>query len=421
MTRHVSPALIGAATLLVASGSLAFAFTAQRHVPGRSYTDVAVAFDQLGPALRVGNDVRVRGVRVGQVKTIGFAHGKPLVVLQLDGDRRVYRDAMAVIASRSALGQKYVSLEPGHPTSGLLPAGTALSPGAAGNAVDLDALLSVFDPATRKALGSAVRDIGNGAAGHSQDINDALGNAPALLDDGAKVSTALTDPAAHLAEVLADARQLSARLTGNRTQIADAIGQSGTTLQALGVDGGAPLKATLAELPHTLTNAQVAMTSLSAPLSDLRVGLTDLQPGAGAIGAGTEQIRATMRGYVDPLNSLTALSPQLDRSVVTLNGLMVDARPFAPKLHRAFALASTPLAVLAPYSPEVALWFMYAKSALAGHDNNGHWLRFDILGNSETLSGSGPLGTMAKDPMTSRDPYPAPGVAQRQTAQVGAP
>lgn len=420
MTRRVSTALTGAATLIVASGSLVFAFTAQRHVPGRAYTDVAVAFDQVGPALRVGNDVRVRGVRVGQVKTIGFSAGKPRVVLQLDGERKVYRDATAVIASRSALGQKYVSFEPGHSTAGLLPADTALSPGAAGDAVDLDALLSVFDPATRKALGSAVRDIGHGAAGHSQDINDALGNAPALLDDGANVSAALTDPAAHLAEVLVDARRLSARLAGSRTHISDAIGQSGGTLQALGVDGASPLKATLAELPHTLTNAQDAMTSLSTPLSDLQAGLTDLQPGAGAIGAGTEHIRAAMRGYVGPLNTLTSLSPQLDRSVVTLNGLMVDARPLAPKLHRAFALASTPLAVLAPYSPEVALWFMYAKSALAGHDSNGHWLRFDILGNSETLSGSGPLGTTAKDPMTSRDPYPAPGVAQRQTAQAGA-
>jgi phospholipid/cholesterol/gamma-HCH transport system substrate-binding protein len=416
MSRHPRPMAVGGITVLVAAGSLVFAFTAQRHVPGRAYTNVAVTFDQVGPALRIGNDVRLKGVRIGQVKSIGFAHGKPSIVLQLEGHRKVFQDASASIASRSALGQKFVSFQPGHPNAGDLKPGTPVVMGPASNSADLDNLLDVFDPTTRRALGSAVRDVGSGTAGHEQDLNDALASAPTVLSDAAGVSDALSSDQAHLAEVLADAQRLSSRLTDRKSQIADAIAQSGQTLAAIGTDAGVPLADTTRKLPATLVGTRAALVALQVPLTDLHASLLDLSTGVRAIGSHTPQIRATLRDYVVPLTSLAALEPQLDRSAVTLTGLMLDARPFAPKVARAATLASTPLTVLAPYSPEIALWFRYAKSALAGHDANGHWLRFDILFNSESISGSGPLGTAVKDPITSRSAYPAPGVAQRQTA-----
>ncbi|HIO42226.1 MAG TPA: MCE family protein [Aquifex sp.] len=83
-------------------------------------------FENVG-GLSKGADVRVAGVKVGKVKDLRFKNGKVEVVLELNGNVPLYRDAVAKIESLGLLGDKYVEVEPGHPWSGKLPPNSVIS------------------------------------------------------------------------------------------------------------------------------------------------------------------------------------------------------------------------------------------------------------------------------------------------------
>lgn len=420
--RPTLPQTVGLGVVVLFVASFALAYTAQRGVPGREYTYVDVAFEDVGPALRPGNDVRVAGVRVGQVNSISRRDGRNVVRMQLDGDRPVYKDATALVDARSALGQKLVQLTPGTPDAGRVAQGEVLEPGPTGNATDLDALLSVLDEETRQAAASTLRSTGRGLGGHSQDLNDAIGAAPDLLSDAEKISRALSTPEADLDTMLATAKTLSERFAGREQELARLLPESADTLGAFAVDDGAPLRQGVRQSSETLFETERALIALGQPLEDLRATTVELREGGAALGAATGDIRATLREAVGPLRDVPAVADQAEPAVGALADLVTDARPLTPKVRRAFTLAQTPLNVLEPYSPEVTLWFKHFTSALSNGDENGKWLRFNVLLNSESFTSAGGLGGLGLPEATNeRNPYPKPGVAQTQTSAGATP
>jgi phospholipid/cholesterol/gamma-HCH transport system substrate-binding protein len=91
---------------------------------------------------------------------------------------------------------------------------------------------------------------------------------------------------------------------------------------------------------------------------------------------------------------------------------MADARPLAERLEKTLASTHQPTAVLAPYAPEMSQFFRYWVSANRPQDKSGHYLRISLLLRPETVDGV--LGV--RDPLVHRNPYPAPGQAQRDRA-----
>jgi phospholipid/cholesterol/gamma-HCH transport system substrate-binding protein len=88
----------------------------------------------------------------------------------------------------------------------------------------------------------------------------------------------------------------------------------------------------------------------------------------------------------------------------------------APEFATALTRARTPLEVLAPYAPEVALWFNHTAEALSYGGENAHYLRIAPLLAPESVSGT---ALVDGDPTVHRNPYPAPG--QAQTEKVRGP
>jgi len=77
--------------------------------------------------LSKGADVRVAGVKVGKVEELKFKNGKVEVVLSIEKNVPIYRDAIAKIESLGLLGDKYVEIDPGHPSSGRLPPNSVIA------------------------------------------------------------------------------------------------------------------------------------------------------------------------------------------------------------------------------------------------------------------------------------------------------
>lgn len=87
--------------------------------------ELAVRFDSVA-GLDQKAAVRIAGVRVGKVESVGLDDERALLRLSLQPDVRLYGDASAKISSLGMLGEKYVEVLPGHPAAGSLPEGAVL-------------------------------------------------------------------------------------------------------------------------------------------------------------------------------------------------------------------------------------------------------------------------------------------------------
>ncbi len=401
----------GLAVLLGLALALYLSLTASTGLPGQSFRTAKAAFDDVG-GLRVGDDVRIASVRVGQVRSITYSDDKARVEMQMNPDQKLFRDASALVVARSALGQNFVMIDPGKHAAGELAEGGQLDPAAVTSPVNLDQVLSVLDGRTRKATASLIDEAGTGAAGHAPDIADLLEHAPELLSDLRVVARTLAAPEAGLDEFIQSSDALAGRFDDRTEQVGRLIRDLGTTMDALGVDDGQPLGETIDEAVPALDSTTVAMKDLRTPLTQLDSGMRALRPGANALGAATPTLRAVLREGDPVLEKVPGLSDDAVPAVSALAGAMDDARPLADRLTKTFGTASEPLAVLAPYTPEIISFFERWTSANQYGDKSGNSLRIDLVVRPESITGVLPV----RDPLVHRNPYPAPGQADRDRA-----
>lgn len=402
---------VGSVTLLGGVAVTAFALTAQNgmpdYVPGVSRTTVQLQFHDTG-ALREGDDVRIANVRAGFVSDIELVDGTPTVTVRLDNGRKVYDDASATIGARSALGQKFVELDPGTPQTGAL-AGP-ITDERTSEAVELDDVLNTLDARTRAATSTALREIGGGMAGRGTDLNDGLSHLSQDLEDVRRIARALDhDGGAELTSVLRTAATLASSLDDQQAQLVSLTRDAGTTLEALAVDGGDPLGDTLREAPDTVRAVRESLERLDGPLADTREAVVALRPGVRALNTALPDTRALLRDLVDPLKKVPGVADDARPAVTELTPVLADARPLVRDLGTLVTRAEGPLEHLAPYAPEMLLFFQRSSDAMKQHDRFAGWLRVTPVVNPQMILGNLPV----RSPLTQREPYPAPGEARR--------
>lgn len=116
-THSRAEALVGLAVVLVAAAFLLFAW--QRTGGGAGHGMRVTALFPSANGISVGTDVRVAGLKVGQVaaQRLDPKSYQAEVVLALNGDLRIPADSSAAIATDGLLGGSHVSLLPGGATA----------------------------------------------------------------------------------------------------------------------------------------------------------------------------------------------------------------------------------------------------------------------------------------------------------------
>ena len=110
-------------------------------------TDYKARFTDV-TALNEGDDVRIAGVRVGQVDEIKVVDRKSAEVeFSIDGDRKLPEAVTATIKYRNLVGQRYIALEAGTgDTKAVLPEGGTIPLERTKAALDLTVLFNGFKP-----------------------------------------------------------------------------------------------------------------------------------------------------------------------------------------------------------------------------------------------------------------------------------
>ncbi|WP_167481610.1 MULTISPECIES: MCE family protein [Amycolatopsis] len=234
--RDRDPAGIGIAGLVV----LVLAFVAAAHADSLPIIGTGVAYEaefSEAAGLVVGDEVRVAGVKVGEVVDVGLDGGSVRVRFEVEdtwlGDRTT-----AAIKIKTLLGRKYLALDPlgSAPLDGVIPRERTVAPydvldafgdlSATVGALDTEGLARSFEvlaealpggPSVRGAL-AGLSQLSETIASRDAALSRLLGNTAAvsrtLADRDAALVRLLADGNLVLAEVAARARAISTLLAG---------------------------------------------------------------------------------------------------------------------------------------------------------------------------------------------------------------
>jgi len=141
MKTNLLEVVMGAVVLVVCAVFVIFAYSTSHWKPVQGY-EVIAKFDRID-GLQQGSDVRLSGVKVGTIKTIGLDPETYLAVvhINLSSDVELPKDSAAEIASESLLGGKFLALLPGGEEA-VIPAGGEIMHTQA--AISLESLIGQF-------------------------------------------------------------------------------------------------------------------------------------------------------------------------------------------------------------------------------------------------------------------------------------
>jgi phospholipid/cholesterol/gamma-HCH transport system substrate-binding protein len=183
--------------------------------PTRSY--VATFTDVSG--LRVGDNVRIAGVRVGRVDAMRLVGTRAEVTLTVRADQPVFANTRALIRYQNLVGQRFVSLVPGAGPAQPLPDGGRIPVERTEPSFDLSALLGGFQPLF--------------AVLQPAEVNQLAENIVAVLQGSGPQIDPLLDETTRLTNSIADRDRVIGAVITNLNTVLDQLAGKGPELDAL--------------------------------------------------------------------------------------------------------------------------------------------------------------------------------------------
>lgn len=253
--------LIGLSLFLIVSIALTWPVlvTLQRGVNGSTTPYSAVFSDVSG--LRVGDDVRMAGVRVGRIDSIELDDTVARVAFRIESNQVVYDNTEAAITYQNIIGQRYLGLSLGDGGSATpLPAHTEIPLERTEPSFDISVLLNGFEPLF------SVLD--------PEQVDEITGAIIAALQGDAGSVTTLVAETSRLAESLAEPdRILGDIIVDLDGVINDLATQSGDVDSVIG-----SARAILAELSTRRTETIDSMDSIATTVDRLATLTAEIQP-----------------------------------------------------------------------------------------------------------------------------------------------
>jgi phospholipid/cholesterol/gamma-HCH transport system substrate-binding protein len=359
--------------------------------------------------LQPNADVRMAGVKIGEVVSVTPTTGRTDAVLQIDRQYVPLRQGTHVITRvKTLLGETFVALAPGSRDAPAIPEGGSIANADIGQTQQLDEVLGAFNAKTRTTLRRYLEMSAQSVDGRGADLNDALGH---LGPTAQQLDTLISTVDAQRGDLQ--------RFVDKTGGVFDAIARRPEALQGLVRSGDRVLATTdrmrnglrgtidslvpLQRELRTSTGSALAAARLARPT--LRTLRTPSRNFGAAINGGERLGRALTSLFHDLPPSLRAsrtglpatqrmlrasgpLSVQLLAAGKQLNPLLDLARAYGKDLVGSFASFSSAM-----------------QSTLTGTDGVArHYMRSILAANNETN------GKQATRPYTNRhNAYPRPG------------
>jgi len=252
-----SPVLVGAVAVLVTCIAVMIAVQANSGLPFVPTYDVKAEIPG-GSNLVVGNEVRIGGFRVGVVNKIEPAvdegtDGRAVAVIHMKLEKKhgaLPRDTELAIRPRSALGLKYIELQPGSSRQ-TLRAGETLSLDQSTKPIELDEFFSTWDADMRRDQRTTLEGYGNALAGRGPSINAAIEEFVPFMKSLEPVMRTLSDEDTELRNFFPELRRTAGQVAPVADTYAELFGNMAGTFEALSRNEQS-LRDTLERAPDTL-------------------------------------------------------------------------------------------------------------------------------------------------------------------------
>jgi phospholipid/cholesterol/gamma-HCH transport system substrate-binding protein len=324
--------VLGGLALLVGTG-----LRASSGLPGLKYATVYAEIPEIG-SLKEHDEVRIAGVRVGQVIDQQVVDGRARLELQLQPDAGALpADSKVAVRSRGLLGTRFLEVLPGRSATVLGKGGT-INGGRDTFTHGVPETLDLLDEETRGSLGTMVGGLGQGLLGRGGQLSDALDIAPTAGPDfyqGARVILASRPGAVRRLRPSLDAG--IGVLDGAREDIIGGLDPAARSLQVF-TDEREAMQDALEQAPATLTALDRGLTRgrplLAAARSLAAAAETTLPKAPGGLRATT----ALLRESPQPLDETRAL---LARARTSVPAALKVTRALSPVLDPVKRLAAT--------------------------------------------------------------------------------
>ncbi len=339
-------------------------------------------------------DVQIAGVSVGKVVSVGLDRttGLTRAVIQIEPQFAPRpADTRAILRQKTLLGETYVQLSFGSPHGPVLPDGGRLPQGQVAPTVQLDQILSTFDPVTRQAFETWMQQDGIALTNRGEDFNAALAELYPFATNVQSVLAVLHRDSAATSVLLGDGAQVLAAITASPSQLQGLIANANTVFSATAAQDSS-LAAAVRAFPAFLRSTQQTVSALDGFAVSTKPLIDQLRPAAVKLSPA--------------LRAIALFAPALRELMVDIGPLASAARAGEPALER-FLNDSVPLlARTAPYlggvvpvidyindyKGEIAAFFANGTAATQAtlpsisSNNLLHYLRVSIPVNPETLT-----------------------------------
>jgi phospholipid/cholesterol/gamma-HCH transport system substrate-binding protein len=377
-------------------------------------------------------DVRRAGVRIGRVKDVSNRGSLGVVAFEVDKDQgTLYKNATVRIRTKTLVGENYIELDPGSPKAGPLGDNGVLPLTQAGEAVQLDEILSGLDDRTRKAIQANLDSLGGGFGERGAQLSRLFGTTPVTLKNVQELSDLLGDQKPQLAKMV-DQTGRVLQAFANRTTDVRNLAVQGQRTAAAAASRDAQIGATLAQLPDTLrqleeTSAKLGRVSRrSTPVTaDLRVAMASLP-------AVTKRLEASANAGRELFDVLPSVSRRADPMLGKLKDFSGATEDAVPSIDALMRNLNPALRYLKPHARDIGTVWANLGSATDTRDVTGNLGRVHALVDEETITGLPKevsdvvqqlttIGGFSNVRGVKRNAYPEPGTRRAPVAGTKAP
>jgi phospholipid/cholesterol/gamma-HCH transport system substrate-binding protein len=295
-------------------------------------------------------DVRISGISIGKVVSTrtDTKTGLTRAVMEIDSQYAPRpADTRAILRAKTLLGETYIELTPGSRNGPKLGDGATIPHTQIAPTVQLDQILSTFDPATRHSFSVWMQQDGIALTNRGENLNRALGELYPFATNVDAVLAVLHRQGAATSTLLRDTGQVFSALSASPGQLRGFITHANQTFAATAAQDKA-LAATVKAFPGFLVQTRSTINRVATFATTAKPLIDELRPAAVQLSPALKQ--------------LVVFAPELRNLVVDVGPLDRASKTGIPALER-FLDASVPLLVrIKPYLGGVVPVFNYLNT-----------------------------------------------------------
>ena len=384
-----SPVLIGALTVLVTIVAVFLAYNANQGLPFVPTYSVSVDLPDASNIVP-GNEVREGGFRIGavdKVEAIRRSDGTTFARLHMKLEKAVEPlpiDTTLIVRSRSALGLKYVEIDPGTASAGYKAGSTIPLSQARPRPVEIDEVLNTFDLQTRNGIKGSLEGLGTGLAGRGIVLNEVIHELPPLFDNLQPVTQNLAAPQTRLARLFPALERTSRLVAPVAVEQGQLFQNLDTTFTALADVARPFIQDTISKSPPALDNAIANFPQQRPFLENTAAFARELRPGVSVLPSTLPDLSDALHFAIPALKRSPAFNKELEGVFRAVQRFSLD-----PNVTRGIQRLDDTVTILNPALTFVAptqtvcnyatLFFRNVASLLSEGDAQGTWQRFIII------------------------------------------